>query len=138
MASSGCGALPTPTSWLCLVSNGHGPSPSDANRRASPVTRNLTLATLLIALASGTASADTLREALGSTYRANPPRAAQREGLKGTAAGVAIARSAGRPTLNGTAGVTRDISRSGRFEVGTGKGPFLTAGADLAYPLFQG
>ena len=63
---------------------------------------------------------------------------AQREALKATDAGVAIARSAGRPTLTGTAGITRDITRSGRFEVGTGKGPFLTAGADLAYPLFQG
>jgi outer membrane protein len=102
------------------------------------VTRNLTLATLLIALCAGTASADTLREALGSTYSANPTLTAQREALKATDAGVAIARSAGRPTLTGTAGITRDITRSGRFEVGTGKGPFLTAGADLAYPLFQG
>src|SRR4029453_11085014 len=104
MASSGCGALPTPTSWLCLVSNGHGPSPSDANRRASPVTRNLTLATLLIALASGTASADTLREALGSTYRANPTLTAQREALKATDAGAAIGGSAGRPPFPGPPG----------------------------------
>jgi outer membrane protein len=102
------------------------------------VTRSLVLASLLITLASGTASADTLREALGSTYRANPTLTAQREALKATDAGVAIARSAGRPTLGGTAGVTRDISRSGRFEVGTGKGPFLTAGADLTVPIFQG
>lgn len=102
------------------------------------MTRNLALATLLITLASGTASADTLREALGSTYRANPTLTAQREALKATDAGVAIARSAGRPTLTGTAGLTRDISRSGRFEVGTGKGPFLNAGADFTMPLFQG
>ena len=102
------------------------------------MTRNIALATLLVALASGTASADTLREALGSTYRANPTLTAQREALKATDAGVAIAKSAGRPTITGTASLTRDISRSGRFEVGTGKGPFLSAGADLAYPLFQG
>jgi outer membrane protein len=102
------------------------------------VTRSFVLASLLITLASGTASADTLREALGSTYRANPTLTAQREALKATDAGVAIARSAGRPTVSGTAGLTRDISRSGRFEVGTGKGPFMTAGADLAVPIFQG
>ena len=102
------------------------------------MTRSLVLASLLITLTSGAASADTLREALGSTYRANPTLTAQREALKATDAGVAIARSAGRPTVGGTAGITRDISRSGRFEVGTGKGPFLTAGADLAVPIFQG
>jgi outer membrane protein len=102
------------------------------------VTRSLVLASLLITLASGAASADTLREALGSTYRANPTLTAQREALKATDAGVAIARSAGRPTVSGTAGLTRDITRSGRFEVGTGKGPFLTAGADLSVPIFQG
>jgi len=102
------------------------------------VTRSLVLASLLITLTSGAASADTLREALGSTYRANPTLTAQREALKATDAGVASARAAGPPTVTGTAGLTRDISRSGRFEVGTGKGPFLTAGADLAVPIFQG
>ncbi len=102
------------------------------------MTRNIALATLIIALASGTASADTLREALNGTYRANPTLMAQREALKATDAGVAISRSAGRPTITGTAALTRDISRSGRFEVGTGKGPYLSAGADLTFPLFQG
>ena len=102
------------------------------------MTRHLGTATLLIALASGTASADTLREALNVTYRANPTLNAQRENLKATDAGVAISRAAGRPTITGTAGLTRDITRSGRFEVGTGKGPFLTAGADVNMPLYQG
>ena len=103
-----------------------------------PVIRNISIASLLVALAAGTASADTLREALVSTYQANPTLTAQRESLKATDAGVAIARSAGRPTLTGTAGLTRDLTRSGRFEVGTGKGPFLSAGADFSVPLFQG
>lgn len=102
------------------------------------MTRNIAIATLLAALASGTASADTLREALVSTYRANPTLMAQRENLKATDAGVAIARSAGRPTVSGTLGVTRDLTRSGRFDVGTGRGPFLNAGVDVAYPLYQG
>jgi outer membrane protein len=103
-----------------------------------PVIRNLSIASLLVALAAGTASADTLREALVTTYQANPTLTAQRESLKATDAGVAISRSAGRPTLTGTAGLTRDLTRSGRFEVGTGKGPFLSAGADFSVPLFQG
>ena len=34
--------------------------------------------------------------------------------------------------------VTRDLTRSGRFDVGTSKGPFVTGGVDLSYPLFQG
>ena len=102
------------------------------------MTRNLAIATLLVAFASTTASADTLREALVSTYRANPTLTAQRENLKATDAGVAIARSGGRPTVSGTLGVTRDLTRSGRFDVGTGRGPYLNAGVDIAYPLFQG
>ena len=102
------------------------------------MTRNIAIATLVAALASGSASADTLREALVSTYRANPTIMAQRESLKATDAGVAISRSGGRPTVTGTLGVTRDVTRSGRFDVGTGKGPYLNAGVDVGLPLFQG
>ena len=102
------------------------------------MTRNLAIATLLIALASTTASADTLREALVSTYQANPTLTAQRESLKATDAGVAIARSAGRPTVSGTVGVTRDLTRSGRFDTGLSKGPFVVGGVDVSMPLFQG
>ncbi len=102
------------------------------------MTRNLAIATLLVALVSGTASADTLREALVSTYQANPTLTAQRESLKATDASVAIARSGGRPTVTGTVGVTRDLTRSGRFDTGLSKGPFMTAGVDLNMPLFQG
>ena len=102
------------------------------------MTRNLAITTLLVALASGTASADTLREALVSTYQANPTLTAQRESLKATDAGVAIARSAGRPTVTGSVGVTRDLTRSGRFDTGLSKGPFVTGGVDISYPLFRG
>ena len=100
--------------------------------------RNLAIATLLAALASGTASADTLREALVSTYQANPSLTAQREALKATDATVAIARAGGRPQLAASVGVTRDLTRSGRFDTGLGKGPFVTGGVDLSMPLFQG
>jgi outer membrane protein len=103
-----------------------------------PVIRNLAIASLLAALAAGTASADTLREALASTYQANPTLTAQREALKSTDANVAIARSGGRPAIAGTVGVTRDLTRSGRFDAIGSKGPFVTGGVDLNYPLFQG
>ena len=102
------------------------------------MTRHLLIGALVAGLMSEAASADTLREALTSTYRTNPTLNAQRETLKSTDAGVAIARAAGRPTIIGTAGVTRDVTRSGRFDVGTGKGPFMTSSVDLNVPVFQG
>jgi len=102
------------------------------------VNRHLAIASLIVVLAAGTASADTLREALVSTYNANPTLTGQREALKSTDAGVAIARAAGRPQVSATVGLTRDLTRSGRFDVGGSKGPFVTGGVDLSYPLFQG
>ncbi len=99
--------------------------------------RPLLVGSLLLALAAGTASAETLREALASTYATNPTLTAQREALKATDASVAIARAAGRPQVSATAGLNRDLTRSGILDVG-GKGPDFTAGLDLSYPLFNG
>ena len=100
--------------------------------------RPLLIGSLTAALAAGTASADTLREALVSTYRTNPTLMAQREALKATDAGVAIARAASRPQISATAGLNRDLTRSGILASNAGKGPDLTIGADVRYPLFQG
>ena len=102
------------------------------------MTRYFAIASLVASFAASTASADTLREALVSTYQANPTLTGQRESLKATDAGVAIARSGGRPTVSGTVGLTRDLTRSGRFDTGLSKGPFVVAGVDLNVPLFQG
>ena len=102
------------------------------------MTRHIALAALITALAASAASADTLREALVSTYRANPTLTGQREALKATDSTVAIARAAGRPQVSATVGLTRDLTRSGRFDTGSSKGPFVTGGVDLSYPLFQG
>ena len=99
--------------------------------------RPLLMGSLIAALAAGTASADTLREALVSTYRSNPTLMAQREALRATDATVAIARAASRPQVSATAGLNRDLTRSGVLDVG-GKGPDLSVGVDLSYPLFQG
>jgi outer membrane protein len=101
------------------------------------VHRKLFTATLITALMSGTASADTLRDALVSAYHTNPTLTGQRETLKATDAGVAIAKSAGRPQVSGTLGVNRDLTRSGVLDVG-GKGPSVSAGVDISYPLFNG
>lgn len=99
--------------------------------------RTLLTGSMIAALAAGTASADTLREALVSTYETNPTITAQREALKATDATVAIARAQSRPQVSATAGINRDLTRSGILDTG-GKGPTLSVGVDLSYPLFNG
>lgn len=94
-------------------------------------------ATAALALASP-AAADTLREALVSTYQTNPTLNAQRESLRATDATVAIARAGGRPQVSGVVGVNRDLTRSGVLDTGRGKGPVISGGVDLSLPLFQG
>ena len=49
---------------------------------------------LIAGLLAGSAAADTLRDALVSSYQTNPTLNAQRESLKSTDASVAIAKSA--------------------------------------------
>src|SRR4051812_43002106 len=86
---------------------------------------------------AGTASADTLRDALVSTYHSNPTLTAQREALRATDSTVAIARAAGRPQVSGTVGLNRDLARSGILDTGS-RGPTVSAGVDLSLPLFNG
>jgi len=102
------------------------------------VLRSLITGSLIAALMAGTASADTLRDALNSAYQTNPTLTAQRESLKATDATVAIARAAGRPQISGTVGLNRDLSRQGILDTGGSRGPTLSLGADLSYPLFNG
>ncbi|WP_343346060.1 TolC family outer membrane protein [Sphingomicrobium sp. XHP0239] len=80
---------------------------------------------------------DTLAEALRQTYFTNPTLTGQREGLRATDALVEIARSAGRPSVSGTVGVTRDLTQSGVFR-SSGLGPFLNGRVDVNYPIFNG
>jgi outer membrane protein len=101
------------------------------------VFRKFLTGSLIAGLLAGAASADTLREALVSSYNTNPTLTAQREALKATDATVAIARALGRPQVSATAGINRDLSRSGILETG-GHGPTLSVGADLSYPLYNG
>jgi outer membrane protein len=101
------------------------------------VFRKLISASLSAALIAGTASADTLREALVSSYQTNPTLTAQRQTLQATDATVAIARAAGRPQVNATVGLNRTLTQSGLL-INGGKGPTVSAGVDLSLPLFTG
>ena len=102
--------------------------------------RHLLAGAFGIVLMAGTASADTLREALNATYRNNPTLNAQREVLKSTDATVAIARAGGRPSIIGTVGVNRNLTRSGVIAQtqGNAHNISLSGGADLNVPIFQG
>jgi outer membrane protein len=100
--------------------------------------RRFALVSLSAALCAGTASADTLREALVSTYSTNPTITAQREALKSTDATVAIARAGSRPSVSAQVGLNRDLSRSGILDSPGSKGPTLSGGVDLSVPLFNG
>ena len=100
--------------------------------------RNIITGSLMAAMLAGTASADTLREALNAAYQTSPTIAAQRETLRGTDATVAIARAAGRPQVSATVGLNRDLARSGVLVSQSSKGPNLSVGVDVSYPLFNG
>jgi outer membrane protein len=99
--------------------------------------RKFISASLVAALMAGTASADTLRDALVSAYNTNPTLTGQRETLKGTDATVAIAKAAGRPQVGATVGLNRTITQSGLL-INGGKGPTVSAGVDLSYPFYSG
>ena len=88
--------------------------------------RKFLTGSLMAGLLAGTAAADTLRDALVSSYNTNPTLNAQREGLKATDAGVAIARAAGRPQISGTVGLNRDLTRSGVLDSSASRGPNLS------------
>jgi outer membrane protein len=102
------------------------------------VFRTFITGSLIAGLLAGTASADTLRDALASAYRSNPTLTAQREALKATDAGVAIAKSGGRPQISGSVGLNRDLTRSGILETGASRGPNVSGTVDLSLPLFNG
>ncbi len=99
--------------------------------------RKFLTGSLIAALMAGTASADTLREALVSAYRTNPTLTGQRQTQEATDAAVAIAKAAGRPQVSANVGLNRYVSQSGLLEVG-GNGPVLSAGVTVSYPLFNG
>ncbi|MDT9597909.1 TolC family outer membrane protein [Sphingosinicella rhizophila] len=93
----------------------------------------LAAAAISALMLGGVAKADTLREALVSTYNNNPTITGQRAQLRTLDEGVAIARALGRPQVSATAGINQDLTRTGG-----GNGRNLNAGVDISYPLFNG
>jgi outer membrane protein len=77
--------------------------------------------------------AQTLRDALVSTYASNPTIMAQRAQVRSLDESVAIARAAGRPQVAANVGVNQDLTRTGG-----GNGRNFSAGVDVSYPLFNG
>jgi len=104
------------------------------------VLRKFISGSLVAALMAGSASADTLREALVSSYQTNPTLTAQRESLKVTDATVAIAKAAGRPQILGSLGLNRNLTRSGviRQSQGNDHNISLSGEAQVSYPFFSG
>ncbi|QIK79132.1 TolC family outer membrane protein [Sphingomonas piscis] len=83
------------------------------------------------------ACADTLQEALASSFRTNSALIGQRRVVSSSEAAVAIASAAGRPQIVTTIGAERRLTRSGLFALND-SGNALSGGIDLALPLFNG
>jgi len=79
--------------------------------------------------------ATTLQDAFVQTYSSSPALNAARAQLRGTDEGVSIAKSASRPQLNSTVGLSQSTNGIDNFSNGARS---LTAQLNLSYPLFQG
>ena len=80
-------------------------------------------------------AATTLQDAFVQTYSSSPALNAARAQLRGTDEGVSIAKSASRPQLNSTVGLSQSTNGIDNFSNGARS---LTAQLNLSYPLFQG
>jgi outer membrane protein len=98
--------------------------------------RILLLATtgLSLLVAGSAGCAETLRDALVQMYNSNPTVMAQRAQVRSLDAGVAIARSQGRPLLTAEPSINENVIRSTRNTPARNIGARL----DVSYPLFNG
>jgi outer membrane protein len=95
--------------------------------------RALLLASVLV---SGTASADTLREALAKAYRSNPTLTGARASLRATDENVPIARARGLPSVSASASYTENVVISAlNF---TSPARAAGASANLTVPIYSG
>jgi len=85
--------------------------------------------------AAGQGPTQSLREALVKTYASNPTLMAERQQLRGTDEGVALARAQGRPQVSATAGLNQDVVTH-NFQASNGRD--LSVGANISVPLFSG
>ena len=77
----------------------------------------------------------TLREALVQTYAGNPTLMAERASLRATDESVAIARAAGRPTVDVDAGLNQDLVTR---NITGSNGRDFSAGVTVGLPIFSG
>ena len=77
----------------------------------------------------------TLREALINTYATNPTLMAERQSLNASDEAVALARAAGRPTVNVSTGLNQDLLTQ---NIVGANGRDFTASVNSALPLFSG
>ena len=82
------------------------------------------------------ACADTLQDALAEAYENNPTLLAARAQLRATDEGVPIERAASLPNVAGTATYTEFLKQSSTSF--TSPDRLLSAGIDLAVPIYQG
>jgi outer membrane protein len=92
---------------------------------------------LLLAISVGTdaAQATTLQDALVATYNGNPTLTGQRASLRATDEDVALARAAGRPTVNASVGLTQGLENY--RTIGTYNRQ-LSAGVSASVPIYAG
>ncbi len=92
---------------------------------------------LATAMATGTAKAETIFEALSSAYDTNPTLQAQRAYLRSVDENVAIAKSGFRPNIYLTGGYSDSDIHNNNAPQQDGGGT-LSAGAVISQPLFNG
>lgn len=90
----------------------------------------------LLAAGTGTAQADTLRDALVMAYQTNPQIEAARAQQRATDENVPIARAQGLPSLSGSASYSEAVKKS-EINV-TNPTRSLSAGVDLGVPIYSG
>ena len=89
-----------------------------------------------IALVAAPALADDLRDALAMTYNPNPPLQSARAQQRAIDEGVPIARSAGLPSLSGTASYTEFVKRSANSFTAPERA--VSAQGNLSVPIYSG
>ncbi|KQU88100.1 transporter [Ensifer sp. Root31] len=100
---------------------------------------NFVAASLLVGFCGGAVHAETISDALAKAYRNNPTLNASRAGTRATNEGVAIAKSAGRPTIFGSgevessAGPHHEDQDNQRSRINS-----ATFGVEIQQSLFDG
>nr|WP_326525064.1 TolC family outer membrane protein [Sphingomonas sp.] len=89
----------------------------------------------LVTGGAGTASAQTLRDALAQAYRSNPTITAERATLRANDENVPIQRASGLPGVSSSGGYSENL-----YDSGGGAGPLrsATGRVDLSVPVYTG